>query len=129
MHVRSCLTPLKCHEAILAAVPPSIQTLDLDPNPQQNKKMTRHRFLLFAAIFCFLGLYSLEAAHHHVKDADEMACAICHVAAHSAADTPAPIAAPAFSLVLLFLISFAEVSFRLCSTAVKPRSRSPPAFS
>ncbi|MHB1300785.1 MAG: hypothetical protein ACYCY8_07950 [Burkholderiales bacterium] len=88
------------------------------------------RLFLFSALLCFLGLYSLEVAHHHVKDADEMACAICHVAAHSAAHAPAPpLSAPVFSLVLLFLVSLAGVSFLPDRAALRPRSRSPPVFS
>lgn len=91
--------------------------------------MIRRRLFLLAVVVCFLGLYSLEASHHHVKDADEMACAICHVAAHSAAKTPAPLSVPVFSLVLLFLVRFDEISRVFRSALLRARSRSPPAFS
>ncbi len=88
------------------------------------------RLFLFSALLCFLGLYSIEIAHHHVKDADEMACAVCHVAAHSATHAPVlPLRAPAFSPVLLFLVALAGVSCLFDRGALRPRSRSPPAFS
>ncbi|MBY0579418.1 MAG: hypothetical protein K2P57_10280 [Burkholderiales bacterium] len=89
--------------------------------------MKLRRFLLFFALLSFLGVYSLEAMHRHVGEADEMACAVCHVAAHSSADTPsAALSAPLVSLVLLYLVSFAQIQPFFKRASLRPRSRSPP---
>lgn len=101
--------------------------LDRGINRKQNEKMSRSHLILIAVLLCFVGLYGLEAAHHHVKEADEMACAVCHVAAHSAADAPAPLAMPAISLILIFLAAIPEFAAFSSLTSLLPRSRSPPA--
>ena len=88
--------------------------------------MPRRHLILIAVLLCFVALYGLEAAHHHVKEADEMACAVCHVAAHSAADAPAPFSVPAFTLILLFLAAIPECFAYSSLTPHRPRSRSPP---
>jgi ABC-type Na+ efflux pump permease subunit len=88
--------------------------------------MQKRHLILIAVLLCFVGLYGLEAAHHHVKEADEMACAVCHVAAHSAADMPAPLVAPVFSLILLFLAAIPEIALFSSLNSILPRSRSPP---
>ncbi len=89
--------------------------------------MQKRHLILIAVLLCFIGLYGLEASHHHVKEADEMACAVCHVAAHSAADAPAPLSVPAFSLLLLFLAAIPELAAFSSLISLRPRSRSPPA--
>lgn len=89
--------------------------------------MSRRHLILIAVLLCFIGLYGLEAAHHHVKEADEMACTVCHVAAHSAADAPVPPVMPAFSMVLLFLAAIPEFAAFFSFNSLIPRSRSPPA--
>jgi di/tricarboxylate transporter len=104
-------------------------SLDLLINRKQNKKMPRRHLILIAVLLCFVGLYGLEAAHHHVKEADEMACAVCHVAAHSAAEATAPLVMPAFSMVLLFLAAIPAFAAFFSFNSLLPRSRSPPASS
>lgn len=90
-------------------------------------RMKLRRFLLLLALLNFLGLYSLAEMHHHADEAGEMACAVCHVAAHSAMDVPVPdLSVPVFMLILLFMVSFAESIPLFLRSAVRPRSRSPP---
>lgn len=89
--------------------------------------MKLRRFILFFALLSFLGVYSIAETHHHASSADELACAVCHVAAHSAADIPVPdFAAPVFVLILLFLVSFPEATPHFRRASLRPRSRSPP---
>lgn len=88
--------------------------------------MQKRHLILIAVLLCFVGLYGLEATHHHVKEADEMACAVCHVAAHSAADTPAPLSIPVLTLILLFLAAIPKIAIFSSLNSLLPRSRSPP---
>lgn len=92
--------------------------------------MRLRRFLMLFAMVCFVGLYSIAEYHHHADEAGEMACAVCHVAAHSSADIPVPdLSAPAFVLVLLFLLGLAGSLPVPGRASFRPRSRSPPACS
>ncbi|NNM82583.1 MAG: hypothetical protein HKL98_08300 [Burkholderiales bacterium] len=89
--------------------------------------MKLRRLLLLFAILSFLGIYSIAQTHYHADEAGELSCAVCHVAAHSAADIPVPdLSVPAFALVLLFLVGLFEPTRLAGSSICRPRSRSPP---
>ena len=84
----------------------------------------------FACILipCILGVYGIEATHHHETQAEENACAICHVVNHQPLDLGAPPLGIVFSgLVFLFYIlswqPTRRVSFRLPNHY---RPRAPP---
>jgi len=46
--------------------------------------------VMLVAAICTVGLYALEAAHHHKTLAGELHCPVCQVMAHSALEVFAP---------------------------------------
>ncbi|MGH8283693.1 MAG: hypothetical protein ACRESE_07595 [Gammaproteobacteria bacterium] len=88
------------------------------------------RWVLFAAVLCTVGLYTLEFAHHHETAAAELHCPICQVMTHSALDIFSPQFKPLPPAIRFHFLAFTP---RLTSVqgrvlTVKYQSRAPPVF-
>ena len=104
----------------------------------------RHAYVMFAGmrnrslrlwlasllILCVLGIYSIEATHYHKNEADEDACAICHVVTHQPLDlTLPPLALETSGLVFLFYLRFWRPTRRIKSQfEAQYDSRAPPKY-
>ncbi|HVA54555.1 MAG TPA: hypothetical protein VNI53_01970 [Gammaproteobacteria bacterium] len=51
--------------------------------------------LLVLTLLCTVGIYSIEAIHHHKIPANELACPICHVMGHNTPNLFKPYVKPA----------------------------------
>jgi hypothetical protein len=97
-----------------------------------NRPVSRRRvlrtLLVSLVLFCFVGLLTAEAFHHHKKLAEENQCPLCQVAAHQPFKATPPPAAPiAVWVVLLYHITHWWVSAWIASNPrATYRSRAPP---
>ncbi|MGH8378964.1 MAG: DUF2946 family protein [Gammaproteobacteria bacterium] len=88
------------------------------------------RWVLFAAVLCTVGLYTLEFAHHHETPAAELHCPVCQVMAHSALDVFSPQFKPLPPVIRVHFLAFAfhRTSVPGRAFTVKYQSRAPPVF-
>ena len=95
------------------------------------RRLARWRiWLAMFALTCAVGLYSIEATHHHKTALDDLRCPVCHVVGHSALDVSTPDLTPAFNLALLFfvLLPVATAGAPRRNFHLKPQTRAPPAL-
>ncbi|HKT31225.1 MAG TPA: DUF2946 family protein [Gammaproteobacteria bacterium] len=86
------------------------------------------RWMLLAAVFCTVGLYTAEFSHHHDTPAADLHCPICQVMAHSALEVFAPQFKPLPPAIRVHFLAFAphHASAPAHVYTVKYQSRAPP---
>lgn len=98
-------------------------------SPRPRRRLARWRvWLAMFALSCAVGLYSIEATHHHKTALDDLRCPVCHVVGHSALDVYTPDLTPAFNLALLFfvLLPVAAAGAPRSRSFLRPQTRAPP---
>ncbi len=92
---------------------------------QQNVRW--RRWIIQAALLCFLALHTVGLLHHHVTASEQDGCFACQVADHHPLDVPDVGLCAGFVLVLLYLTRARLYSLSYSSKLLyRPRSRAPP---
>ena len=96
-------------------------------SPRRRLARWRAGLQLFA-LTCLVGLYSIEATHHHKTALDDLRCPVCHAVGHSTLDVYTPDLTPAFGVTLLLfvLLPVAAAGAPRRVLYLKPQTRAPP---